>query len=306
VPAATALALGVVAVAVLAVVDYATGSELSFSIFYLAPLAWVTWAAGRTRGLVLALLAAATWGAVDVEAGARYSSPWIPVWNSLVRFGFFAITAWLIADVRRAHAAERALARLDPLTGVANSRAFRELLDRELAVMRRAGTPLTIAYVDLDRFKSVNDMLGHGGGDELLRAIGARLAEGLRATDVVARVGGDEFALLLPRTDAASAEAVLERCMGGVRSAVASVPGVPDGVGATIGGVVFADPPASPDEAISAADEGMYEQKRKLRGHVYVARWLRASVAPSAGATADAARSSPEAQGRAPGGRPGA
>jgi diguanylate cyclase (GGDEF)-like protein len=172
---------------------------------------------------------------VDVAAGARYSSSLIPVWNSTVRFGFFAITLWLVDDVRRARAADRELARRDALTGVVNGRAFRELLEGEIARTGRHLSPLTLAYVDLDRFKAVNDSLGHVAGDTLLQAITARLAGSLRAVDTVARLGGDEFALLLPDTDEAAAVVALERCLDGVRAAVGAFEGVPGGVGATIG-----------------------------------------------------------------------
>jgi diguanylate cyclase (GGDEF)-like protein len=264
-PPWAAFSIGTVAVGLLGVVDYVTGSEASFSTFYLAPIAFVTWACGRTHGLALAVLAAGLWATGDVAAGARYESPLIPVWNSVVRFGFFAITLWLVDDVRRAHAAERELARRDPLTGVANGRAFRELLEREIARMGRHRSPLTLAYVDLDRFKAVNDALGHAAGDEFLLAVATRLADSLRAVDTVARLGGDEFALLLPDTDEPEAAVALERCLDAVRVEARRLAGVSDRVGATIGAVVFRAPPSSPDAAIRAADERMYEAKRSGR-----------------------------------------
>jgi diguanylate cyclase (GGDEF)-like protein len=265
--------LGLATVGLLGTADYATGRDVSFSVFYLAPVALVTWRAGRARGLVVSVLAAAVWGGVDLAAGSRYSSPLIPAWNTLARLGFFVTTSWLLDAVRRAHAAERDLARTDPLTGVANARAFHELLDRELSRMGRAGSPLTLAYLDLDRFKAVNDALGHDSGDRLLRDVATRIARSLRAQDLVARLGGDEFVLLLPDPDATAAPAALERCLGVVREAVAGCPGVPVGVGATIGAVVFTRPPASSDDALRAADDRMYEGKRAGRGCLVVRNW---------------------------------
>jgi diguanylate cyclase (GGDEF)-like protein len=272
-PPRAVFAFGVAIVALLGVTDYATGREVSFSIFYLAPVALVTWRAGRTPGVAVSVIAAAVWGGVDLAGGSRYSSPLIPVWNSLVRLGSFIITLWLIDAVHRAHGVERNLARTDPLTGVANGRAFHELLDRELSRVRRTGSPLTVAYLDLDRFKAVNDALGHEAGDRLLREVASRIARSLRAQDLVARLGGDEFVLLLPDTEASAARAALDRSLGVVREAVSACPGAPAGVGATIGAVVFTQAPASSDAAIRAADDRMYEGKRAGRDRLLLETW---------------------------------
>jgi diguanylate cyclase (GGDEF)-like protein len=258
-------------VALVGVTDYVTGREVSLSIFYLAPVALVTWRAGRNPGVAVSVIAATVWGGVDLAGGSPYSSPLIPVWNSLVRLGFFIVTLLLIDAVRRAHAFERALARTDPLTGIANARAFRELLDRELTRMGRTGSALTLACLDLDHFKAVNDALGHEAGDRLLRDVATRIARSLRAQDLVARLGGDEFVLLLPDTEAPAAQAALDRSLGVVREAVAARPGIPADVGATIGAVVFTRPPASADAALRAADDRMYEGKRAGGGCLLVA-----------------------------------
>ena len=230
----------------------------------------MAWFAGRKAGLILAVAAAVVWSVVERQEGLRFSSSLIPLWNALVRLGFFVITAWLVAAVRRMQARESQLARSDALTGVANARAFLEAVDREIVRMRRTGAPLTLAYADLDRFKEVNDTLGHAGGDELLRMIAVRLTESLRAVDVVARLGGDEFALLLPETGASAASVALERCLEGVRTAVQAAAGTPAGVGATIGAMVFRNPPPSAQAAIRAADNAMYRAKRAGRDRVFL------------------------------------
>jgi diguanylate cyclase (GGDEF)-like protein len=262
---------GLGAVAILGFLDYATGREISFSIFYLAPVGLVAWFAGRGAGLVVGLVAAAVWGVVEGYGGAAYSSPLIPFWNTLVRLGFFIITAWLIAEVRRVHLRERELARIDSLTGAANARLFVEAVEREIARMDRSGGTLTLAYVDLDRFKTVNDMLGHAAGDALLQAVAGRLVATLRAVDVVARLGGDEFALLLPDTGGTAASVALGRCLEAVRDAVRGVPGGLEEVSATIGGIVFRRPPRSVQAAIRAADDLMYQAKRAGRNRLFMA-----------------------------------
>ena len=263
--------VGLAAIALLGVIDHVTGPEVGFSVVYLAPVGAVAWAAGRGPGVSMALIAATVWGYVDRSAGLEVSHPLIPLWNALVRLCFFAITAWLIADVRRMHNQERLLARSDALTGVANARAFVEALEHELARMRRTGNPLTLAYVDLDHFKKVNDTLGHTAGDELLKEVAARLVHSLRAVDTVARLGGDEFALLLPDTDSAAGGIALHRCHDAARAAVRETPGVPADVGATIGAIVFQQAPPSAEAAIKAADNRMYKAKRVGRDQLLLA-----------------------------------
>ena len=86
----------------------------------------------------------------------------------------------------------------DNLTGLANRALFDEELDKTLARARRDGTPVTVLFVDLDDFKSINDRFGHGAGDHVLRTVGARLVAAGREGDWVARLGGDEFTMLLP------------------------------------------------------------------------------------------------------------
>jgi len=255
-------------VGILAFVDYITGSEISFSVFYLAPVLYVAWFAGRSSGAAIAVISAATWGLVDVAAGASYSSAIIPVWNSVMRLCFFLITLWLLGQMQQANAEVRILAQTDSLTGLANTRSFYEALSQEIMRLARYDRPFTLAYADLDWFKSVNDTHGHAAGDALLREIAAALKNSLRDSDLIARLGGDEFAILMPETAQDSATFALARAFEATTAIMLAKAGSLPGIGLTIGAVVFLSPPESLDAAVSAADKAMYEGKRAGKGTI--------------------------------------
>lgn len=130
----------------------------------------------------------------------------------------------VVVALGRSLHAERLLARQDPLTHVANSRAFRELLDAEIRRARRAQWPLSLAYVDVDDFKDVNDRFGHAVGDDVLAAVAAGIRSAVRDTDAVARLGGDEFAVVLPNADAHAVAIVIGRMRECVSDALAALP----------------------------------------------------------------------------------
>jgi diguanylate cyclase (GGDEF)-like protein len=189
--------------------DHATGIYLSFALFYLLPVGLASWRLGRGMGITMALLAAAVGLAGDLAAGAGQGVT--PAWNTGARLGVFVTVALILHRLTQALEAQRDLARTDGLTGSANARWFAEVARRELAGSHRYRSALTLAYVDLDNFKSVNDSMGHSAGDELLKTVAATLASQLRPTDLVARMGGDEFAVLMPHTDIHEARVAFER-----------------------------------------------------------------------------------------------
>ncbi|MEI8254288.1 MAG: GGDEF domain-containing protein [Deltaproteobacteria bacterium] len=119
------------------------------------------------------------------------------VWNWTIRGLSSAAFAALLAGLFDRIASEAALARTDALTGAINRLAFHETISREMDLARRAGRAVTLAFVDLDGFKSVNDASGHDEGDRVLRAVVETARATLRDDDLVFRIGGDEFALLL-------------------------------------------------------------------------------------------------------------
>jgi len=252
-----------------ALADYLSGTELSFSIFYMGSIVFATWFISRRAGVVVALVSAALWAWLDIRGGAVYSSALVPVWDSLVRLGFYFMALELVARTKTARERERVLARTDSLTGVANGRAFADRAHLALSYVRRAEHPVTIAYIDLDHFKEVNDSLGHSEGDRLLHAVAQAVAGRLRSTDLVARLGGDEFGVLLGDTDAAMAPKVLAVIGEAINEAVDGK----WGVGCTIGAVTFTSAPPSVDYMVRAADALMYRGKQEGRGRIVHEVW---------------------------------
>jgi diguanylate cyclase (GGDEF)-like protein len=240
------------------VIDYQTGYELAFSLFYLIPIALATWVSGRDTGLLVSILGACAWYVADVLSGQTYSTSWIYLWNTGIRLGVFAVIAYLLAALHEALDQERNLSRTDHLTGAANSRAFLETIQAEINRFERYKHPFTIVFIDLDNFKSVNDRHGHLVGDKVLHTIVAEIQKRLRKTDVVGRLGGDEFGLFLPETGQDASQAVVKKIRIGILEAM-QMRKLP--VTASLGVVTCQAVPKSAETLIKMADDLMYTIK---------------------------------------------
>jgi len=170
------------------------------------------------------------------------------------------------AQLRRTARDLEELATTDGLTGCANHRAFQEHLRRQVSTAHRDGRDLSLLLVDLDHFKKINDTYGHPVGDEVLRAVGARLRGSLRSGDLVGRIGGEEFAVLLPDTPLDVALQVAERgreIIGAIDEPVALT--------ASVGVSSLPLLAANAEDLLSAADRGLYRAKNSGRDRVVVA-----------------------------------
>lgn len=260
-----AIALACAAVVSVGLLDYATGPNLSMALFYLAPVAAAAWYAGRRAGVTVASLAALEWLAADLLSRSSPHASWVSLWNAAARLGMFVVTAELMWTVRAALDRERRLSRTDSLTGLLLRRSFHERLAHDVELARRWRGVLTIAYVDVDDFKTINDAHGHSAGDRALCKIAAVLADATRRADSVARLGGDEFALVLPDTDTGGAARLMERLRADLARAFAEDRFE---VTCSIGVVTFLEPPASAEAAVAEADALMYRVKTAGKGAV--------------------------------------
>ncbi len=187
----------------------------------------------------------------------------------------------LASDLSRANRKARFLASHCPLTGLPNRNLLEDRLTQALASARRSGEQLAMLFLDLDRFKAVNDDFGHHAGDALLREVGTRLHEIVRSSDTVARLGGDEFVVLLGHlADPTSAAIVAEKIIAAV-----STPTVFEGheleCGVSIGIAVFPHDGDDRETLMSRADAAMYEAKQQGRNrfHFFTDGMNRASLA---------------------------
>jgi len=165
----------------------------------------------------------------------------------------------------RLFAALSQMASTDELTQLANRRRFTEALRRELGRARRTGLPLSLVLIDVDHLKKVNDTFGHPAGDAAIRHVAAALKEGRRDTDVVARFGGEEFALLLPGTDHLGAVKAAERVRARLSSSVVEAVGQ---VTASMGVATWPQDGATEERLVWVSDQRLYAAKEQGRNKV--------------------------------------
>ncbi len=259
---ARVVVLGAVLFATLVgVADWLTGPDVSLVIFYVLPVVAVTWLTRVSLGVAMA--AAVSLGSLviaELDPDANSGGVWL--WNAIVPFAFYLLVVWLVAGQRQMLEDHERLADIDMLTGVLSRRAFYTRVEIELARARREDGPVAFVYLDVDRLKEVNDSISHAAGDELLQRFVELTARTLRPTDLFGRIGGDEFALLLPGATASEAEAVADRVLDQLRNG----PGVSST--ASIGVVSCTHAPRQLDGVVRLADQLMYMAKRDGGGVV--------------------------------------
>lgn len=274
-----AIVAAALALAAIIAIDYATSTELTLGTLYLLPILLVGWNCGFAWGLAFLGVSLAAQIVMGLMQGYPFSSPVyfaVAIANRSVTYLVALVLTWRL---RVFYDRERRFARIDHLTGIVNRRGFQEVLERELRRHARSSRPLCIAYFDCDDFKSVNDRGGHAEGDRLLRTVAQTLAANVRASDVVGRVGGDEFAILFPETDGEALQPAIDK----LRAALAELcarDGWP--VTFSMGVTTFHSPMPGAEAAVAAADMVMYRAKAGGKNQVAYSRFPDASAPDAA------------------------
>jgi len=253
--------------------------ELVLMVWVVSPLFVAGLAGFRELALLALAMAAGYLGAIGVLIAQGHSLQWgreIQIAITLVIAGLFS--GIILERLKRERLATKRLRRkfaelaaTDPLTGLPNRRRFEEVLRRELERGDRYGAACSVAILDLDHFKRFNDQLGHPEGDEILRHVASLMRAEVRVTDVCARIGGEEFGVVMVETDKRDAALVVER----LRRAVEAAPLLwREGVGhLTVSGGVAGSPEDSRDarRLVECADRALYAAKAAGRNRVVVA-----------------------------------
>lgn len=259
------IALALLIVVLQSFVNYLAGPDFSCMLFYLLPVSFVAWLVGKRAGFFVALACALGYFLIEWTSTHFAGREHIIIFNVLTWLGALLYVAYFVSVLRRSHEHEHELARTDHLTGVTNRRSFYEAAQIEISRARRHRLPFTVAYVDIDNFKRLNDSFGHATGDAVLRAVTQAMVGSIREIDLVGRLGGDEFAVLLPETGEEAARAVVSRLH---RSLVATTEENRWPITFSVGVVTWTTPPRTVDTMIKQADDTMYEVKNAGKNQV--------------------------------------
>jgi diguanylate cyclase (GGDEF)-like protein len=255
------LIAGILAMVVVEVLDFWTPREIRLHLLYVFPLAAIALHCERAvaifAGLVLSVVFQfSTFFFDGIPKGPLAT-------DALVAMASSSLTVILARAVRENYLAAMELATTDWLTGLRNRRSFESIIDSEISRQKRYGGVFSLAVIDLDNFKELNDSAGHHVGDNALRFVADVLREHTRKTDSVARLGGDEFAILLPNTQEADCGSLCKHVSANISKRMAQVTFA---VTASIGYATFESAPRSATDALQMADRAMYAAKANGRG----------------------------------------
>jgi diguanylate cyclase (GGDEF)-like protein len=262
--------LSLLMVVILSGLVFAFSAIVFFEPFYVLPITLASWYGSKKSGLLLALLSVlvlilvkelAFQGNFDIENIIYYGLPYA------ISFSGLAI---LITNFRSVHKIEATAADTDDLTSINNPRSFYAELANELVRSFRYKHIFSLAYIDIDDFKNINDTLGHSEGDRLLVEVANCLKSSLRQTDTVARLGGDEFACLLPETEQKEAKIAFSKAIHLLQERMKKYDW---SVSFSVGLVTFDTPPGDIKEAIKITDDLMYSVKNNEKDNIAFKIW---------------------------------
>ena len=246
------------------VLNTRTPGDLRLGILYVIPVLLAAWHDGLHWGIAFAIATSLLRFSVGIDQMPPATTLDYRVINELAYLAVVGVAITGLSQLRQTHERLEQLATHDPLTNVLNARSFARELAHELSRNRRYGRPLALIYLDLDNFKAVNDAHGHATGDAVLRLVADSIGGAVRQADIVGRLGGDEFGVLLPETDGTVAHAAATRLAAGIRTVFRGTPSVT----ASIGLVAVSGTEAGTDDLLRKADEAMYAAKHAGKDRV--------------------------------------
>lgn len=252
-------------------IDILIGNEISTTLLYFLPIIICTWYGSRRQGTAISLLASIIWLLTDIGSGTIYSHPAIMIWNTFMRLVIFLFITRLLSAFRDIMRSEEIAADTDNLTGALNARGFKERLQEEYSRGVRYKRPFSLAYLDIDNFKSINDNFGHTVGDKLLETVSLVFERNLRKSDILARLGGDEFAILFPETASDTVAQAFRHAYDRANQAMAHNDWP---VTFSVGIVTFESMPESIEQALAVADQVMYGVKKHMKNSVTYTTWV--------------------------------
>ncbi|MFW2830677.1 GGDEF domain-containing protein [Sphingomonas sp. ID0503] len=253
-------------------VDYATGEHISLLLPYMALTVYAAWTLGERAGVVMAVAAGLTspiLNYVPLDIPSQLSLGVI-AWNAAARMVIMVVVALFVNALHDAILLERWRAETDTLTGALNKGAFHARMQGTIEAARRRGAALVLGYLDLDGFKGVNDGHGHSAGDLVLKAFADGVGGAVRHSDLFARIGGDEFVVLLTVPETAAGDGAAEALHARLTRILRGT-GFP--VTCSMGAIIVdARQVSNGDSMLELADHLMYEVKRTGKNALRIAR----------------------------------
>jgi diguanylate cyclase (GGDEF)-like protein len=247
------LGIGLFSTIVIGTLDILSGDTFSLALFYLIPIGFFAWFLSLNIALMNTLACTIVWSASNQVMGI---APLIS--NIVTNLGFYTIFSIMIHYSRIMYEHEKVLSRTDHLTGLLNNRSFYEVAQNYLCIMKRRKSPFSIAFIDLDNFKEINDQYGHDAGDEALKDFAESIVSTLRVTDKAARFGGDEFVVMFPDTDSASIDIIMKKINERVKARMSAYN---YNLSFSAGVICCSESVHTIDELVKMADKLMYDVK---------------------------------------------
>jgi diguanylate cyclase (GGDEF)-like protein len=255
------LAGSIAALAVVTIVDRHASPALGLGLLDLLPVMAVAWAFGFRVGVCAAVVSGAAGFASSL--GNDQTSLADGIWNLVIDLAVFLVVVWLVDKERSSARRQNRAASHDALTGVLNRRGFLDISSRVLHRAAADGLPVSLLYADLDNLKVANDEHGHTYGDAMLVAFGDAASSVLRPSDLLGRLGGDEFGIVLPGSSTRDARLVAQRLVDRLAQGTDRPP-IRVSVGIASGDSAH----AGIEELLQDADRAMYEAKRAGGGTI--------------------------------------